>query len=251
MLTVGVDLAAEPRNTAVARIAWTPEGGEVVDLVVGADDGQILEAVGAADKAGIDCPLGWPVPFVEFIAAHHAGGLVTPAEMAGKDWRRTLAYRRTDLVVHRRTGLLPLSVATDRIAHPAMRCASLLAELANRGSPADRAGAGVVVEVYPAASLHHWGLRHRGYKGTGNAALLDGLVADLCAAAPWLSLGGYGSACRTSDHATDAVVAALTARAAALRRATRPDPEHALLAGTEGWIALPTCPLADLVAPAG
>jgi hypothetical protein len=27
----------------------------------------------AADKAGIDCPLGWPEKFVKFISTHHTG----------------------------------------------------------------------------------------------------------------------------------------------------------------------------------
>ena len=69
----------------------------------------------ASDKAGIDCPLGWPRRFVEFVAHHQAGGFVAPTEVAGKDWRRQLALRETDLVIRSTTGLILLSVAADRI----------------------------------------------------------------------------------------------------------------------------------------
>jgi len=68
----------------------------------------------------------------------------------------------------------------------------------------------------------------------------------LTAAAPWLELGGHGQACRRSDHALDAVVAALNARAAALGLTTTPAAKQLSAARTEGWIALPTGTLADL-----
>ncbi|MFR9775639.1 DUF429 domain-containing protein [Micromonospora sp. MS34] len=245
MLTVGIDLAAEPRTTAVASVRWTDECATLEALTERADDDALLAALAPADKTGIDCPLGWPAPFVEFLVAHHAGSLVTP-ELVGREWRRELAWRRTDLLTHHTTGHLPLSVAADRIAHTAMRCAALLAALAARGRPVDRSGAGAVVEVYPAGSLKLWELPHRRYKGTGNGPALGELVDRLTGAAPWLRLGGHEAACRRSDHALDAVVAALAARAAALGRVSRPAPADLPLARVEGWIALPTGPLAEL-----
>jgi hypothetical protein len=160
-----------------------------------------------------------------------------------------LAYRETDRVTRFVTGLVPLSVATDRIGLAAMRCAGLLARLAAAGCPVDRAGAGVVVEVYPAASLKQWQLTYRGYKGRANAIVRDHLVDRLITAAPWLKLGEHQQTCRESDHALDAVIAALTARAAALAQASTPTPEHADAARTEGWIALPTRTLTDLPPP--
>ena len=45
-----------------------------------------------------------------------------------------------------------------------------------------------------------------------------------------------------------AVVASLTARAAALGRTAGPDDAHSKAARTEGWIHLPTCSLAGLIA---
>jgi hypothetical protein len=153
VLTVGVDLVAEAVNTAVARVAWRDGAAEVEAVTVGADDAAIVAAVAAADKAGIDCPLGWPRRFVEFVAQHQAAAFVAPADVAGRDWRRQLACRETDLA----------------------------------------------------------------------------------------------QACRRSDHALDAVLAALNARAAALGRATTPATGAiAEAAATEGWIALPTCALDGL-----
>ncbi|MFG1834105.1 DUF429 domain-containing protein [Micromonospora chersina] len=246
MLTAGIDLAAEDTNTAVAWVRWTATGAVLEELIIGAGDDELLRAASAADKAGIDCPLGWPEPFVEFVIAHYRGELAAPTDLIGRDWRRRLAWRRTDVVTHELTGRLSLSVAADRIAHTAMRCAALLARLAEGGQPVDRSGGGTVVEVYPAASLRQWGLPHRGYKGRQNSGALNGLVDQLTTTAPWLQLGGFEPVCRGSDHAVDAVVAALTARAAAIGQATRPAEADLAAATTEGWIALPTAPLASL-----
>jgi hypothetical protein len=76
VLTVGVDLAAEPANTAMARIRWTNISAVVEGVGVGADDLVLVEGITASDKTGIDCPLGWPRRFVEFVAQHQAGTLV-------------------------------------------------------------------------------------------------------------------------------------------------------------------------------
>ncbi|MEV6040123.1 DUF429 domain-containing protein [Nonomuraea sp. NPDC052116] len=248
MVTVGVDLAAEAVRTAVAWLDWSPGRARLVRVVAGADDALIVEAVMAADKAGIDCPLGWPDRFVDFVTAHRTGHVQVPPGLAGRAWRRDLALRVTDQVVHQQTGLTPLSVSADRIAHATMRCAALLAELARRGRPVDRSGAGAVVEVYPAACLKQWGLPHRGYKRTANLAELGHLVDRLQEEAPWLDLGEHEPLCRASDHVTDAVVSSLAARAAALGLVTVPTGEQASAATTEGWIALPTTPLNRLVA---
>jgi hypothetical protein len=144
LITVGVDLSAVPEKQRWCGSTGSPSGARVRDLVVGATDELITQAVMEADKAGIDCPLGWPEKFVEFISVHHTGNVVVPAEVAGRDWRRTLAYRATDKAVRDITHLVPLSVAADRIAHTAMRCAGLLAQLAHKGQPVDRCGTGVV-----------------------------------------------------------------------------------------------------------
>jgi len=246
VLTVGVDLAAEPVRTALATVAWDGGTAVITELIRGAGDDVILAALADADKAGIDCPLGWPAAFVTFLTDHQAGHVAIPGDLTGQQWRRQLAWRLTDEVVRQQTGLIPLSVAADRIGHAAMRCAGLLAKLASQGRPVDRGGAGAVVEVYPAASLKCWGLAYRGYKQPRNAQARGALMDDLQAAAPWLAPGRYQGLCRTSHDAIDAVVAALTARAAAQGQATRPDDKQEAVARSEGWIALPTAPLIGL-----
>lgn len=123
------------------------------------------------------------------------------------------------------TGIIPLSVGADRIGHAAMRCAGLLAKLGSAGCPVDRDGSGIVAEVYPAASLKQWGFAYRGYKQPRSLGALPELVTALQTAAPWLETSPYDRLCHTSHDALDAVVAALTARAAALDLTLRPDPE--------------------------
>jgi predicted nuclease with RNAse H fold len=248
VLTLGVDLAAADERTAIALLDWSDRGAEVRALQRGVSDGELVEAIRAADKAGVDCPLGWPATFVAFLVAQQAGQLSPPpAEVDGASWRRGLAYRVTDQVVRAEAGLNPLSVSADRIAHAAFRCAALLARLADGGEPVDRAGGGVVVEVYPAAALRRWGLTHRGYKTPGRGVSHGFLLDELTAAAPWLDLGPFEPLCRTSHDAFDAVIAGLAARAAALGHVLPPDASQQEAARTEGWIALPTCGLSDLV----
>ncbi len=246
-MTLGVDLAAADERTATATIEWLPGRAVVRDLAVNVGDAQIVKASHGVDETGLDCPFGWPEPFVALVTAHRSGHSGAPAAGDGARWRRRLTFRLTDEVVRANTGIIPLSVAADRIAHAALRCAGLLAMLAADGQDVDRCGDGRIVEVYPAAALDCWGLTHRGYKGRGRQVRHTDLLNALRAAAPWLELGAYEALCRRSHDGFDAVIAALNARAAALGKATPPDNEQRAVALTEGWIALPTCPVGGLV----
>lgn len=242
---MGVDLAADAKRTAVAWVEWSGGAARVVRLESPADDELVVEALVGADKAGIDCPFGWPDLFVDFVTAHRARMVGLPTDRAG---RRNLAWRVTDQVVQQLTGLKPLSVSADRIGHTAMRCAGILAELARRGHPVDRSGGGPVAEVYPAVSLKIWGLRFKSYKRGAGVAMLDELVDAVRTTAPWLDLGVHEKTCRRSDDAMDAVVAALTARACAIGAVREVPAEHTAAARTEGWIMVPTEPLDALPA---
>jgi predicted nuclease with RNAse H fold len=245
VLTLGVDLAAADERTASAVVRWRDGEADVVEARLGVGDEAILEAIPRVDRAGIDCPFGWPVPFTEMVAGHARGRIARPGpEESSAQWRRRMVYRTTDEVVRAETGLIPLSVSADRIAHAAFRAALLLTRLAEAGIPVDRTGDGPVAEVYPAACLRRWGLAHRGYKrGEGHGFLVDHLLA----AAPWLRFGEHEQLLRMSHDAFDAVIAALAARAVALGRFRRPGADERPSAVVEGWIALPTCDLSELI----
>lgn len=237
MSYVGIDLAAAPANTALAILR--DDGRCVVEEVsAGITDSAIVESVSGAERVGVDVPLGWPEPFVELLIAHASGTLGTPAS-TGPEWRRGLAMRATDLEVHRRTGLTPLSVSTDRIAHPALRWAGIEARLRDLGVDTARDGSGVICEVYPAATLRCRSFPYRGYKGPKNAGRRAGLVAALSRRLLWLDWNGYQDLAVADDNALDAVLAALIARDVDQGDCTPPPAELRERTRREGWIWLP------------
>lgn len=199
---------------------------------------------------GIDCPFGWPVPFLDFITEHDRGNVRARAGLP-ITWLRELVNRRTDLFIRDATGLIPLSVSADRIAHAAMRCAALLAELAAKGVPVDRTGqTGKVVEGVPGSLLVPVGLTHKGYKRAAKTAELSELVDALLAAAPWQELGKYEQLLPKKRRRVRRVVTSLTARSAVCNQTLAPTDQQAALSAREGWIALPLkASLGQLVAP--
>ncbi|RFA23380.1 DUF429 domain-containing protein [Subtercola boreus] len=271
MITAGVDLAAEAKGTALAIIEWsdavtvaapadgattatpgavdagteepapgdsmTAQRATLTALTLGVGDDLIAETATRVDKLGIDCALGWPDEFVDFVVAHRDERPLDPSSDGGMDWRRSLAYRETDRRVRARTGRWPLSVSTDRLGLTAMRCAGLLARIAERGIPVDRSGAGRVVEIYPGASLRLWGFVTTNYRT--DARRRSELVTEVLAAAPWLEVGAFGALMHSSTDAFDAVIAALATRAAALGAYDAPDERMLARARREGWVALP------------
>ncbi|KIS29265.1 hypothetical protein TV39_00435 [Arthrobacter sp. SPG23] len=248
MKTLGVDLAAATRKTAAAVIEWADGGARLVHLSLNVTDEEIVELFGGTDMTGIDCPVGWPDAFLPFLAGHLNFDARPVLDHDGIEGRRLLAYRDTDRFVTRATGLIPLSVSADRLAHPAMRCAVIQAKIARDHGPQARDGSGRLAEVYPAASLKLWGIHARGYKGRGipEAERLALIVDSLVQAAPWLDLAGYRDALVASDDMFDAVIASLTARAAGLGQTFAPPEDHAAAALSEGWIHVPSGPLAAL-----
>lgn len=236
---VGIDLAADPARTALATVRDDQSTGRVVVEAVrlGVSDDDVVAAIEGATKAGVDVPVGWPERFVDFLSAHAEGAQTAP-EQTGPGWRRTMVMRRTDLLVRERFGLVPLSVAADRIAYPALRWAGVEARLRGLGVDCRRDGAGRVSEVYPAAALRVWGLPHRGYKGAATE-VRERLVDSLEAALPWLEWAGHRDACVASDDVLDAVIAAVVAREVAHGRTVAPCDGERESALREGWIHVP------------
>lgn len=237
MRTAGIDLATQPGRTAVCTLDWT-SGSATVQLVHDRSDTALIDVCRTADKTGIDCPFGWPQPFVTAVQAH-ANRHPWPGRDEPPDaFRAHLALRETDREVHRRTGCTPLSVAGDRIGLTALRCALLLDQLAD----VDRTGAtGSVAEVYPAASLRTWGLPWTGYKRARGRDRLPAMVDELVRLLPGLRFpDGTRAEIEANDDAFDALVCAVTAKAVVDGQTHRPTPGQAELAVAEGWIHVPT-----------
>lgn len=248
MLTAGIDLAADPKRTGVCEIDWAAATPVVTIGVVGAyHDEALADLIVRADRTGIDAPLGWPEPFVNAIRAYHADG----EWFAGAD-RRPLSYRTTDQHIGAQPEQrVPLSVSTDKIGVTAMRCAHVLQLARGRGADVDRSGTtGKVTEVYPAAALRRWQLDPRGYKDPKADGKRHDLLIEIERRLGWperLS-DEIRADCTATDHALDAFISALVARAAARRKTDGPGAARNL-AQREGWIHLPTCPLDALAGP--
>lgn len=243
--TVGIDLAAQAKNTAVAVIAWGRDRASIESLVLGVEDAEIIPLFQGADKVGIDCALGWPVEFVEFVA-NYAQSTPNFLEINGNlESRRRLAYRETDRFVRETTGRWPLSVATDRLGLTAMRAAGLLAASAQAGLSIDRTGQELFAEVYPGAALRTWELRRDGYRES--IEIRTAMVEQLEAVAPWFELGDFRNLMINSCDAFDSVIAALIARAVARGKYFKPEVSKLDLVRREGWIALPSSGLAELL----
>jgi len=237
--TLGIDLATEPSRTAVCTASWDGAGAVADFLAEPATDEALITACRTVDKVGIDCPFGWPDPFVAALVAHRDAQAWPGRGSNGLTFRRYLSYRETDRYVQLTTGVWPLSVSANFIGLTAMRCAGLLDALA----PVDRAGTGKVAEVYPAAALHLWHLWQPGYKKQDlkGRKTLGEMLDGLCTQMPSLRFAlGAEQRCRASHDAFDALICALVARAAACGLTTPPQgEEQQRRAQTEGWIHLP------------
>lgn len=233
MKTVGIDVSSQAKGTACCWVRWE-NSSATLEAVEHAIDDDSLDAIlsKAADKIGVDVPLGWPDAFVEAIARHKAGAAFGETPIG------ELARRHSDAWVYKNTGQLPLSVTTDRISYPAMRIARILGRMP--GAPIDRSGAGIIVEVYPAAALRVWRLQYQRYKRDTGRDVLSAVIAQLRKRCSWLSAEeALWQEVSRSDHAFDALICALIARAHAVGRCHPIPDDQREPARREGWIAVP------------
>jgi len=260
--TLGIDLAAQDRDTAACLVEWPGDGSAEVRWVrTGRDctDDALAKWMGAVDEVGIDAPMGWPSALVDLLPDYLATGRwpVAPRFTDGRIWYDELRLRETDRTVHRlvlaerNVSVRPLSVSSDTIAVVAFRCARLLTMHSEKSGVAfDRIGqTSRVFEVYPAAALASWSFPHKGYKARTRAARpaaeqrrRDILSAMERQGRSWLNLDqtpAIRQALIASDHALDAFLSALATRAAGQNWTTRPRPDQRELARTEGWIHVP------------
>ncbi|GAA2486753.1 DUF429 domain-containing protein [Streptomyces longisporus] len=255
-VTVGVDLAASARRTAVCRVVWAADGALTAEFVVPGGDEDLLALVRSADKTGLDCPLGWPSSFVDTVLAHHQGLRLPPSarfeeRTDGRPGLDPLRFRLTDDLTWKATAMRPpLSVSTDLLGVVALRAARLLDALAATGTPVPRDGSGRVAEVYPAAALRRWGIRPvRSYKSATSEARE---VREHIVLAVGEGLGvalpePVRSTCTDSHDHLDALLCALVARAVLVGDTRWPETaQERAAAGQEGWIHLPDGELAAL-----
>jgi len=245
MLVAGIDLAAEPKGTALALIDWNNKQAKLQELLLGVDDARIVEATKGASKLGIDCAFGWPVEFFEFLTQHMNPNQKPKGIDGAMEWRRTLSYRETDREVRKITGRWPLSVSTDRLGLTAMRNAGLLARFQEAGVNVDRSGEATACEVYPGATLRLWGFDTAGYRTEDNKRAE--LLAKLKTRATWLDLSSFEDQMLQSTDSFDAVIAALAARAVALGAYGKPSKDQLDKAKVEGWICLPSGDISTLI----
>lgn len=239
--TAGIDLATQPERTAACVVEWVDGRGRVELHADRSDDG-LVAICDEVDKVGIDCPLGWPDPFVAALVDHRDGKGWPGRGVPVDEFRASLALRATDRAVMDLTGCRPLSVAADRIGLTAMRCALML----DRLDGVDRTGVrGAVAEVYPAASLRTWGLTWSGYKGRPGRSVRESMMTKLCEQSPLEFAPGVHDQCVDSDDALDALVCALTAFAVTRNETHLPSAEQAERAAREGWIHVPRANAGD------
>jgi predicted nuclease with RNAse H fold len=249
MDVVGIDLAADAKTTGVVfvRSARASRWTATVATTPATDDA-LVEAVGDMDAVGVDAPLGWPVAFVEAVAAHRRF-----RPWPGDVDRSTLTHRDTDRAIRRRGIRAALSVSADKLGSVAMRCALLQRRWADEvwGRPAGRDGSGPLVETYPAAALAAWRIDCTGYKNRRDEASARAVrvhvMAELDdALSSWLDIEPVRALSVASDHVLDALVSALVAIAAKTRSTYAPTDSERDAALVEGWIHVPSRPLADL-----
>jgi predicted nuclease with RNAse H fold len=224
MRTLGLDMASQPKETALCWIDWDEKHATASAPITHCTDERIDEEIADAQAVGVDAPFGWPLPFIDGVSnwTHlHWNNVV----------RDSLRLRETDREIKDKTKLTPLSVSSDRIALPAMRTMALL----RRHGVVDNSGDNRFYEVYPAATLKQWGFPCNRYKGKDAAhnECRRKILAALKGALPALQVS---DAYADSDHALDALVAALTARAAVIGKTLRPSESQRLTAQREGWI---------------
>ncbi len=170
---VGVDLAAQSKNTAYCVIRVAGSKACVEALVQDADDDQLLKVFSECARIGIDAPFGWPINFASAVCMHSLSNR-WPADSpdvyrpTGSTIEyRDVKYRGTDIHIwtnvfgttHESKGQRrPLSVVSDLITSVAIRNARLLARAESEYAlRVDRSGAtGGFVEVYPATALVRW-----------------------------------------------------------------------------------------------
>ena len=170
---IGVDLGAQPKDTAYCEIGVRDGTAEVTSRESDVPDERLLDVFPGAARIGIDAPFGWPIDFAAAVCMHSLSNRwpdddpnVYPGQdKKSEDRYRNLKYRSTDLHVWKHIHK-PQSAVTRSLSSLGIRNAGLLARAQTvRKLKVDRSGTtGTFVEVYPAAGLGRWKINRTDYK---------------------------------------------------------------------------------------
>lgn len=248
--TLGIDLASAADKTAFALVEWTPKiafpthpsdyHGQLTQLNLQGSDSDLLQfRPHSRCLIGLDAPLGWPTPFIEYISTplselsrHSDKAPWTPSI------RDQMRYRQTDRYTRSVLGRWPLSVSTDYLSLVGLRARGLLRawEISNI------TGQEYLFEVYPAVALKRWGLTHRGYKGKGieKEQLRRSMLTTLSASFELTLSSYFQDQLIQSDHGFDALICCLITWYAHFSLCDLPSTEKEIEASQhEGWIYIP------------
>lgn len=258
VISVGVDIAKEPQKTALCEIRWSESEAIVERIELRVTDDRIIQCSNASFVTALDAPFGWPTAMVRAVSRWMPGGEWSrPSDTAFRLRATDEATRRivSDTLATRTAGssavtpVHPLSVSSDKIAMAAWRVCGILSASGSNGTVVTEAlgqalsGRGTIIEAYPAAALALWGIERAKYKSSDEAgaarrrAMLAAITRQLPRSIVWK--GAAEATCTATDHALDAFVCALVARAAALGHVHAVPDEQREAARNEGWIALP------------
>ena len=226
MITLGIDLSSQKKNTSACLIDWNEEYSVCSEPSTSCSDDDLDRLISEADVIGVDAPFGWPLAFANAVT-----------EWSYSHWndqlRDEMRFRETDREIRTRTGKVPLSVSTNLIALPAMRAMALL----NRHGVIDKSGGDKgFYEVYPGASLAIWNLHKAGYKKKENVDIRKRMLNEIRKKFPNLEIPDTYT--KTDDN-LDALVASITVKDAAKGKTRSPTVAQLPLARQEGWIHAP------------
>ena len=245
--TLGINLSAAAKFTTLVAIEWQDGAAWVSEAIVDLEDDELIGYLSSGDYTGVYAPFGWPVAMVEAVSSY------TNSDQWQRASRREFRHRKTEGFVHDvlqaevDQELWPQSVSCDRLALQARRMAQLREQLfAETGKRFDRAGGDHIIEVYPPGASLLWGMGN--HLGNGNSKLPDvddkpgkEFIERAEAVAPWLQWkDGKRGLCLKNEYTSDALLAALVARAAELNLTIPPENGEADLAPREGWMHLPS-----------
>jgi len=235
----GIDMSTALPSVGVASLTWHTAAPATLSVhTVTKNDGvaEYLSQTLADPTAvvAVDVPFGWPSGFAKFLALHAQGPTPLPEPNGRSAWS-ALAGRETDRQVREAVKIQGLSVSFDKLGATAAMWSEIeFGLLATMGHRLDRSGiTGPIVETWPRAAWSRFVGRSENPAKLTPTKFEEALEHVVDFKSP--SWRAYPEARR--EHAQDAIVCALVARARQLDQTDLPKTmDTTTLARSEGWI---------------